>query len=217
MISTPASPTQPRPEAASTAASSQPMSPASSAAKQYKGVQALAAKVPANDTVVAHGSGLGPDNAAVSTEATVSRVANASTAFLRPYPSNYGAAAEKVSLPAVVGPPSGKASLRDKSGSKQQYIPENIDFIIANGVNGFVYVEEKSGTGQKVELPVKDALGNLTVRAKARFSPLTFRAAMKDSAQELYVNGKKELDVALEALSPYWLVVHNKGIFKCYS
>ena len=216
MISPPASPTQPRPEAASTAASSQPMNPASSVANQ-KGVQALAGKLPANDTVAAHGSGLGPDTAAVNTEATASRVANTSTAFLRPYPSNYGAAAEKMSPSAVAGPLSGKASLRDKSGSKQQYIPENIDFIIANGVNGFVYVEEKSGTGQKVELPVKDALGNLTVRAKARFSPLTFKATMKDSAQELYVNGKKELDVALEALSPYWLVVHNKGIFKCSS
>lgn len=217
MLSASASPSQPRPVAASTAASSQPLEPAVSAANQYKGVQAFAGKVLTNDTVAAHASGLGPDTAAINAEATALRIANASTTPLRPYPSSYGAAADRMSPPAHVGPPSGKASLRDKSGSKQQYIPETIDFIIANGVNGFVYVEEKSGTGQKVELPVKDAFGNLTVKAKARFSPLTFKAAMKDSAQELYVNGKKELDVALEALSPYWLVVHNKGIFKCSS
>lgn len=93
----------------------------------------------------------------------------------------------------------------------QQSLPEKIDFIIANGARGFVYLEETSGTGQRIELPRYDALANMSVNAKSRFLPLTFRATMKDSSQQLYVNGKEELDVASEALSPYWLVIHTKG------
>ena len=107
---------------------------------------------------------------------------------------------------------SSPASSRGDAISKQQFMPEKIDFIIANGANGFVYVEETSGTYQRIELPRKDILANLTVKAKSRFAPLSFRATMKDSSQQLYINGKSELDVSPEALSPYWLVIHAKGI-----
>ena len=99
--------------------------------------------------------------------------------------------------------------------TKQQLLPEKIDFIIANGANGFVFLDEVTGSGQRIELPRKESMANLSIETKSRFLPLTFKATMKDSSEQLYVNGKEELDVASEALSPYWLVVHCKGEWVC--
>ena len=117
--------------------------------------------------------------------------------------------------PALVTPVKDKTSLggkiRGNGALKQQMLPDKIDFVLVNGANGFVYLEETSGTRQRLELPEKDTMANLTIKTKPRFQPLTFRAIMKDSSQQLYVNGKEELDVASEALSPYWLIVHSKG------
>ena len=96
--------------------------------------------------------------------------------------------------------------------AKQQLLPENIDFVVANGADGFVYLDETTGTGQRVELPKKYSLAKLSIKTKSRFMPLTFKATMKDSSTQLLVNGKEGLDVASEALSPYWLVVHRKGL-----
>lgn len=102
--------------------------------------------------------------------------------------------------------------LRVTGSPKQKLLTEKIDFVIANGANGYVVLEETTGTGQRIELPRIDSIANMSVKTKTRFLPLTFRATMKDSSQQLFVNGKEELDVASEALSPYWLVVHAKGI-----
>ena len=93
-----------------------------------------------------------------------------------------------------------------------QVLPEKIDFVVANGADGFVYVDETTGTGQRIELPRKYSLAKLSIKTKSRFMPLTFKATMKDSSTQLLVNGKEGLDVASEALSPYWLVIHRKGL-----
>ncbi len=88
---------------------------------------------------------------------------------------------------------------------------ERIDFSIVSGVDGFSFLEETSGTGQKIELPTKNSLSSLKVETKGRFAPLVFKASLKEGGQKLLVNGKEELDVALEALSPFWLIVHKQG------
>lgn len=88
---------------------------------------------------------------------------------------------------------------------------EHVEFTIASGVDGFAFLEETSGTGQKIELPTKNAQVDLSIETKGRFAPLTFKASSREGGQRLFVNGKEELDVALEAVSPYWLIVHKQG------
>ena len=100
----------------------------------------------------------------------------------------------------------------ESAAQNKELMPEKIDFVIVNGANGFAFLNEITGSGQKIELPRKDSIANLSIKTKSRFTPLTFKATMKDSSQQLFVNGKEELDVASEALSPYWLVIHSKGM-----
>ena len=140
--------------------------------------------------------------------------------------SQYGASGAGLALPSR-DQKGNKVALAEKqpriglpfhqSGTtKQQLLPEKIDFVIANGANGFVFLDEVTGSGQRIELPRKESMANLSIETKSRFRPLTFKATMKDSSQKLYVNGKEELDVASEALSPYWLIVHSKGELICW-
>ncbi len=78
-------------------------------------------------------------------------------------------------------------------------------------MDGFVILEETSKTGHKVELPTKNSMAEMKVEINGHFAPLSFKAYSKDGNEKLFVNGKEELKVALEAMSPFWLVVHKQG------